>query len=344
MKRTVLTAALFFCLTAASTQNQMVFQLSEGNWQNKDRYISCNESDLCWHIVHFDKENPELSFVERENTIQYRHVEKTNTHETTALVFDSITVSKKIKLMPDESHNLPYATVDIHFVYPAKFGDEEELKKLQLLFYEKFFGEKYDDVVSPQDAADNYLNGYTEWSRERCAEEYLNYSRTLDVWDEEAFYDYQYERIFKNSIVFLNERLLSFTIHLFSYSGGIHGVDTGKNYTIDLKNKKYVELDELFVEENFPPLTTIVKKKLLDAIRIDENEEDEMLKEYFFDFDAIGVTTNFMLTESGIFFTYNPYEIAPYGDGELIEVEVPYDEIKGLLKPDALAKFFPTSN
>lgn len=39
-----------------------------------DRYISCAESDLCWHIAVIDKENLTLTFMGRGNSQSYKRV------------------------------------------------------------------------------------------------------------------------------------------------------------------------------------------------------------------------------------------------------------------------------
>ncbi|MGI6342545.1 MAG: hypothetical protein ACOXZ9_06170 [Bacteroidales bacterium] len=40
----------------------------------KDKYISCNESDFCWYIVQLDEENLILSLMGRGNTLEYKRV------------------------------------------------------------------------------------------------------------------------------------------------------------------------------------------------------------------------------------------------------------------------------
>lgn len=40
----------------------------------KDKYISCIESDLCWYIVEINKENLTLSYMGRGNTLKYKRV------------------------------------------------------------------------------------------------------------------------------------------------------------------------------------------------------------------------------------------------------------------------------
>ena len=40
----------------------------------KDKYISCNESDLCWYIVYINKDFLTLSYMGRGNTLKYKRV------------------------------------------------------------------------------------------------------------------------------------------------------------------------------------------------------------------------------------------------------------------------------
>ena len=40
----------------------------------QDKYISCEQSDLCWYIISVDKNNLSLSYMGRGNTLNYRRV------------------------------------------------------------------------------------------------------------------------------------------------------------------------------------------------------------------------------------------------------------------------------
>lgn len=40
----------------------------------KDKYISCKESDLCWYIVSLNKDFLTLSYMSRGNTLKYKRV------------------------------------------------------------------------------------------------------------------------------------------------------------------------------------------------------------------------------------------------------------------------------
>ncbi len=45
-----------------------------GTGPEKDRYISCTASDMCWYIAGIDKENLTLSYIGRGNTLTYKRV------------------------------------------------------------------------------------------------------------------------------------------------------------------------------------------------------------------------------------------------------------------------------
>ncbi|HPS84855.1 MAG TPA: RsiV family protein, partial [Bacteroidales bacterium] len=46
--------------------------------------------------------------------------------------------------------------------------------------------------------------------------------------------------------------------------------------------------------------------------------------------EVVTATPNFMLSETGITFHYNIYEIASYADGS-IDITVPYDAIRAII-------------
>lgn len=46
------------------------------NEREKDRYISCKESDLCWYIIEVTPAKLSLSYVSRGNTLTYKKVKQ----------------------------------------------------------------------------------------------------------------------------------------------------------------------------------------------------------------------------------------------------------------------------
>jgi hypothetical protein len=47
--------------------------------KEKDKYISCLESDLCWYIVSIDEKTLSLSYMGRGNTLTYKKVKSKKT-------------------------------------------------------------------------------------------------------------------------------------------------------------------------------------------------------------------------------------------------------------------------
>lgn len=45
-----------------------------GSTPEKDKYISCPKSNLCWYIIGVDKETLSLSYMGRGNTLNYKRV------------------------------------------------------------------------------------------------------------------------------------------------------------------------------------------------------------------------------------------------------------------------------
>ncbi len=268
-----------------------------------------------------------------------------NTEESKSLTFDSIVAEEIIKLFPEKSDSLPCATLNISFVFPANYGSKEELQKLQTVFNEKVLGEDYVKAASPQEVINNYITQYADFYRKDLVEMYEDELDEMLVVNPNAL---SYGRDLKNKITFVNENLVSFTVFNWEYTGGAHGYASQFNYSINLKTFKPITLDEIMNSDYHESLKQIVKNKLLRVMAVKTKDfrdyviSDDELKTFFFDFDKIEVNDNFILTETGIFFTYNPYDIAAYASG-LFKVEIPYAEITHLLNVELFEKFFPNT-
>jgi len=259
------------------------------------------------------------------------------------IVYDSTIVKKIIKLDPNRQDSLPCATLDIQFTYPTAFGTKEDLQKLQSIFCEIVLGEGYAEAKSPQEAVEKYISQYTDSYRKDLEEVYGD---AIDEMLESNSAGLNFAQITKNKIVFANKNLLSFTNFGWEYTGGVHGLGSQTNHSINTQTIEPITLNQIFSADYEMPLTEIIKEKLLKVAAEKAKERngqlvsnDEELKTLF-EYDSVEVTDNFMLTESAIVFTYNPYAIASYSMGQF-DVQIPYTEIAHLLYLEAFAKFFP---
>lgn len=120
----------------------------------------------------------------------------------------------------------------------------------------------------------------------------------------------------------------SYGIDIYEYTGGAHG----NNYLIirnyDLSTEGLVTEEDLFRPDYFEPL-----HKLLVAALINQTEEastERELKKLGYSIEDIVPNDNFSVSEEGITYVYNPYEIAPYAMGRT-HIFLPWDTIQNLL-------------
>lgn len=255
------------------------------------------------------------------------------------VAFDSIVMQEKIKLLPNKPDSLPYATLDIKFIYPKTFNSKEQLQKLQSVFYENVLGEKCANASTPDSAVATYVKNYINLYRESTAD--YNEMLLESGEDNVPHYIYMHTRSVYNIIEYKNENLLNFSVISDEYLGGAHGYYSQHNVIVNLNTLEEIQEADIFVSDYKEPLAQVIKQKLLKSLRKEnKGESDELLKQYFFDFDKISPNNNFLMDDKGLYYTYNFYEIAPYASG-MFYAFVPYSEITHLLNLELFAEFFP---
>jgi len=254
----------------------------------------------------------------------------------TALTFDTIVVAKQIPLLQENDTTLPYADVDIKFMYPVKFRTAEDLARLQQIFVGTFFNDTLYDSLSPQQAVDKYLENYIENYR-ALSKDYYSDKNRLPKGETPVWYYYQLN--ISNKIMFQNDSLLSYAVEYSDYTGGAHGSYRIVYYNIDLNDLVTISEEDLFTPGYYKPLTDIILHSLMEKYKV--TSPDSLLAKGFFNVEDIVPNNNFWMDDKGLHYTYNQYEIAPYVMGT-IDVTIPYEELKPILKPDnIIERFFP---
>jgi hypothetical protein len=123
-----------------------------------------------------------------------------------------------------------------------------------------------------------------------------------------------------------------------SYTGGAHGMSTRQYYVIDAGVPRLLGLEDFFRD----PQSTELRRLIYAALRNYYGLAEGMpLSEGIFFEDEPELSGNFFLSEEGLGFHWNPYEIAPYSVGQ-VEISLPWNTIRPLLKnsgTEILAKF-----
>ena len=105
------------------------------------------------------------------------------------------------------------------------------------------------------------------------------------------------------------EKLATFAIRYYSYTGGAHGLGGSEYLTIDMTTHKVLTLSDIIEQKKLPEVKELLWSFYTDSGRI--KDEEAFTKKTDFD-----VSKNFYLAHDGIHFIYHEYEIASYAEGE----------------------------
>ena len=113
---------------------------------------------------------------------------------------------------------------------------------------------------------------------------------------------------------------------LYTYSGGAHPITYTAYWGYDLSKKREVTLNDIITDKE--KLNRIGEKYFKKSY----NLTDESYQDQGYNFDKFEFNDNFYLTDKGIFFYFNPYEISCYACHLDIDIFIPYSAIKEILK------------
>ena len=250
------------------------------------------------------------------------------------ILYDSIVMQIDIPLLLENDTTLPHADVNLSFTYPVRFKDGESTERLQQIFKGTFFGSPTFDSMTPEDAVDLYLKEYTAKYQSISNMYYEDKSRLdgkIPAW-------YWYYMNTNNRILFQSDSLLSYAVEYSDYEGGAHGSYRITYTNIDLNDLITLSEEDLFIPNYYKELTSKIVQSLMKEYSVED--ADSLLMRGFFNIEDIVPNNNFWLSEKGIHYSYNQYEIAPYAMG-VIDVTVPYSELSGILKPGSvISRYF----
>ena len=127
------------------------------------------------------------------------------------------------------------------------------------------------------------------------------------------------------SIVYWSKQLLTLSIYNWEDNGGAHGNYTIKYINIDLVNN--TEVGAVF--NGCDQRDAVVDRKLREYFNA---SKDTKISEFLL-VDSLPPANNCIITTKGITYSYDPYEIAAYGAGQ-IKLYIPYKELEGCLNEE----------
>lgn len=148
-----------------------------------------------------------------------------------------------------------------------------------------------------------------------------------DLW----YYDY------KVSVAYQDDVCLSLEGHNEGYEGGVHGYAYTTYASFDVKQSRRITESEIYVADYNQPLSELIQRKIMADHKVKTLAE---LSDLGFDApDEIAPNANFMLTDVGITYCYNQYEIAPYAMGMTI-VKLSWEELRPIIRPGSIASHY----
>ncbi len=120
-----------------------------------------------------------------------------------------------------------------------------------------------------------------------------------------------------------------------TYTGGLHGYEAVIYSSFDKERNQRITESDIFVEGYKEPLARIIQAKLAADLELGSVEK---LSEYgFYAPQEIEPNGNFMLTEAGVRYCYNPSDIGPYSLGRP-EVHLSWESVRELIRPGSIAE------
>lgn len=245
------------------------------------------------------------------------------------VLIDSILIEKSASLV--EEMEKPACTMKVNIKYPKEIDGKALSPEIIKVITTLAIGEEF-TAPTIQEAVDLYIEKYFA-SYRSTKEDYLGF---IKEFGDNSSGTFNYEDEIVCDIVYLENNIFAFQAKHFIYTGGAHPNHSTQNCTIDLLTSKVIHQEDLFDEEGISAITTYIKNDLLKQYKEMMQTDVETLEDVgFFNSSEIVPNNNFLVTDRGITFTYNPYEIAPYAIGSP-EVTIPYEFIKLYIKQKSL--------
>ena len=122
-----------------------------------------------------------------------------------------------------------------------------------------------------------------------------------------------------------------FEVDSYLYLAGAHGMPYSEYIMLDSQTKQQIKLDDILVSGKKKQLQAKVYQAYKTWVKQNSDEAESYEKMWPFE-----LTDNVLLTDEGVSFKYQAYQISPFAYG-LPELTIPYSELKGIIA----AKYIP---
>lgn len=204
--------------------------------------------------------------------------------------------------------------IEIRIEYPKSGLKNSAMSNINKALTAELFGDEY-ATLQPDKAIEAYKDS-------RIAEYREDNLPLLEALDGEFAASMNWEDCTYGTVDGIHDNILSYTVTKYAYTGGAHGMTAVSAMNFDMKTGTLITEKDFFKEGYESALASRLSAHLPEAL---ESPSDTAM---LFNTD-IGPNGNFRITDQGVTYIYNQYEIAPYAWG-IIKVTVPWEELEGL--------------
>jgi hypothetical protein len=225
-------------------------------------------------------------------------------------------------------------SVDIEVEIPTAFADKDVLNSIRATIVTNLFGEEY-----IHHANDSLV---LLFSKDLVADYKENNEPLISETDSTNRYSFDNEHVVSGFSLLSDKKIYVYGIERYVFMGGAHGLETRNYYNFDLKTGKIISEKDLFKSNYVPELSELIKKRIVEESKEQKDTRDTepimSLEDTDFWADSIKPNGNFYITDEGINYVFNPYEIAPYYMGQT-EVSIPFDRLTNILKSNSIIAY-----
>jgi len=132
-------------------------------------------------------------------------------------------------------------------------------------------------------------------------------------------------------VIYQDPQVLSLEMAELAYTGGAHPNSVNQYASFGLTGGKRLALSDLLVPHYAARLNAVAEPRFRELRQIPP-DESLTAAGYWFDDDSFAVNDNFAVTDEGLLFYFNPYEVTAYAMGPT-ELVISREDLNDLILP-----------
>jgi len=221
----------------------------------------------------------------------------------------------------------PSCSLELNYVYPQTFSDQEILSKIQREIALAFFeSAKYTGLPAKQ-AANIYIEDYVANYRNEAGKFFAR-EKTSHVEDY-----YSFSKKIESTLIFSKANIISYQAKSYDDKGGANSSRMYKNLVLDLSTGQPITEYDIFLPEYKHALNKILTDKIIAQSNV--QTMDSLLDLGYWCVEDLDSNNNFFVNEEGITYIYNEGECAAPSIGAII-VPISFTELREILNEESI--------